>query len=357
MPHEAGAVRVSVDVGLAPDVAFAALVDELATVLRRRGVRFDPRTDGTVIANDTVVGRVAVWEAGTRAVLQWYPATWQPERVTELEIRVDDIAGGARLAIEQRGWGAVIGDAAELAGWFAAEVAGPLLQAMTPVALGDWLTDRLARRPSGPQSRATYRDPLFHYPNFRVILSELALTPADYLLEVACGGGAFLKLALASGCRAAGVDHSIDMVEVARDANRDALAEGRLEIVEADAGTLPFADDQFTCAAMTGVLGFLADPVAALKEIRRVLAPGGRAVILGTDPENRGTPAAPEPMASRLRFYEEQDLENLGRAAGFASVRAFRRDLEQYAREAGVPEGALPLFAGPGARFLLVHKT
>lgn len=77
---------------------------------------------------------------------------------------------------------------------------------------------------------------------------------------------------------------------------------------------------------------------------------------MGADPELRGTPAAPEPMASRLRFYEESELEDLGRAAGYGSVRAVRREVEEHAREAGVPEERLPLFSGSGPRFLLARK-
>lgn len=48
-----------------------------------------------------------------------------------------------------------------------------------PAGLGDWLTDRRARRPAGAQARAVYRDPLYHYPNFRAILAELALSPVS----------------------------------------------------------------------------------------------------------------------------------------------------------------------------------
>jgi SAM-dependent methyltransferase len=107
---------------------------------------------------------------------------------------------------------------------------------------------------------------------------------------------------------------------------------------------------------MTGVLGFLPDPVAALAEIRRVLRAGGRLVVLGSDPEMRGTPAAPEPMASRLRFYDEDELERLGREAGFEDISVERRSLERFAREAGVPEEVLPLFEGPGASFLFARK-
>jgi len=266
------------------------------------------------------------------------------------------VGSGTRVVLEHKSWGRLLGDPGELAGWFARELVAPLLWATSPAALGDWLTDRQARRPSGPQSRAVYRAPLYHYPNFRVILAELALTPADYLIEVGCGGGALLKEALGSGCRASAVDHSREMVQLTTEVNHDAVAEGRLEVRQASADHLPFADDTFTCAAMTDVLGFLPDPVAAFREIRRVLVKGGRLVVLGSDPELQGTPAAPEPMASRLRFYDSDDLKRLAREAGLAEIHVVRRDLEPFAREVGVPEEHLPLFAGPGARFLFARK-
>ena len=165
-----------------------------------------------------------------------------------------------------------------------------------------------------------------------------------------------LKEALKSGCRAAAIDHSLDMVRLAREVNHDAIAEGRLEIRQASADQLPFLDATFTCAAMTGVLGFLPHPVAALREIRRVLTEGGRLVVLGSEPRLRGTPAVPEPMASRLRFYEDDELRHLAIEAGFDSASVVRRDLEPFARMAGVPEEHVALFAGEGAPFLLALK-
>jgi SAM-dependent methyltransferase len=92
-----------------------------------------------------------------------------------------------------------------------------------------------------------------------------------------------------------------------------------------------------------------------LAEIRRVLRPGGRLVVLGSDPELMGTPAAPEPMASRLRFYDDEQLAALGRSAGFDEVEVARHDLEPFAREAGVPPEHVPLFAGV-TRFLLARR-
>jgi SAM-dependent methyltransferase len=349
-------IQASIDLPLDPAEAFDILVDELGLALGRLGLEFEPGPDGRVVEGPNVVGRVIAWTPGERIGLEWHPADWAADEATAVELRFEPRKGGVRVVVEQRGWGRLLGEPGEVAGWFAGAVAAPLLAATAPKALGDWVTDRRARRPSGDSSRRVYRDPLYHYPNFAVILSELSLKADDHLIEVACGGGALLKSALRSGCRAAAIDHSADMVRLTRHENAGEVAAGRLAVTQAAAESLPFPDGTFTCAAMTGVLGFLSDPVAALAEIRRVLAPGGRLVALGSDIRWKGTPAAPEPMASRLRFYGDHELATLARHAGFDHVEVVRRDLEPHAREAGVPEEHLPLFAGAGAPFLIARR-
>jgi SAM-dependent methyltransferase len=350
-------VSISIELALAPVTAFVVFVEELAVALAQGGMDFEAGADGCVTEGEFEVGRVIAWKPGELIQLQWHQADWKTEEVTTIEVRFEPVDGGTRVTLEHRGWGGLIGDAGELAGWFARAVAAPFLQASSPRGFGSWLTDRRARRPSGSQARHVYRDPLYHYPNFRVILQELALSRDDYLIEVGCGGGALLAEALKSGCLAAAVDHSPDMAQLAREVNHEAMAEGRLEIRQASADQLPFPDATFTCAAMTGVLGFLPDPVAALRELWRVLGEGGRLVVLGSDPAWRGTPAAPEPMASRLRFYQDDELRRLAEQAGFAKAEVVRRDLEPFARQAGVPQEHLTLFAGAGAPFLLAQKS
>lgn len=349
-------VSMSIELAFAPMKSFEVFIEELTVALTQNGISFEAGANGRITEGGFEVGRVIAWIPGEMIQLQWHQADWEKEEVTNVEMRFEPINGGTRVTLEHDGWGGLIGGPGELAGWFARTVVSPFLQATSPRGFGNWLTDRRARRPSGTQARDTYRYPLYHYPNFRVILQELALSRDDYLIEVGCGGGAMLTEALKSGCRAAAVDHSPDMVQLAREVNHDADAEGRLEIRQASADHLPFRDATFTCAAMTGVLGFLPDPVAALRELRRVLVEGGRLVALGSDPTLRGTPAAPEPMASHLRFYEDEELLQLAIEAGFAKATVARRDLEPYARQVGVPEEHLALFAGPGTAFLLAEK-
>ena len=349
-------VSVSIDLAFPSTTAFDILVEELTAALAQNGMVFEAGTNGHMTSGEFEVGRVVAWKPGELIRLQWHQADWEPEETTNVEMRFEPVDGGTRVTVEHRGWGGLLGSPGELAGWFAVSVVAPFLQVTAPSAFGNWLTDRRARRPSGAQARGVYRDPLYHYPNFQVILDELALSPDDYLIEVGCGGGALLAQALKSGCRAAAIDHSPDMVQLARQVNHDAIIEGRLDIQQASADHLPFPDATFTCAAMTGVFGFLPDPVAALRELRRVLDAGGRLVVLGSEPALRGTPAAPEPIASRLRFYEDDELQRLAEEAGFAQAQVVRRDLEPFARQAGIPEEHVALFAGPGAPFLLARK-
>jgi SAM-dependent methyltransferase len=277
---------------------------------------------------------------GMRVFVEWEPAEWEPAEHGRAVLRLEAAAHGSTVKLELSRDDELIGE------WFVSQAAVPLLRAVSPEAHGDWLTDRRARRPSGTEARGVYADPLYHWPNFRAILAELELGTDDVLLEVGCGGGAFLHEALKSGCRAAAIDHSPEMVRLARKQNAAAVAEGRLEVVEGDAAALPFEDGRFTAAVMTGVLGFLPDTVAAFAEIRRVLARGGRFVALGADPAMKGTPAAPEPMASRLSFYTDEEHERLAREAGFDEVEVKRISLLEHARKAGLPEDALTLFDG-----------
>jgi ubiquinone/menaquinone biosynthesis C-methylase UbiE len=349
-------VWTSIDLPLEPAAAFKTVVEELQLALVQSGMRLEAGPHGRIMQGEFEVGRVTGWESGKHITLDWRQASWQGDEVTNFDILFTPTGGGTQVKFGQRHWGRLIGDGSETAGWFVSAIAAPFMQATSPEGLGDWITDRRARRPSGAQFRAVYADPLFHYPNFRVILDELGLAANDYLLEVGCGGGALLKDALKSGCKAAAVDHSADMVRLALQTNRDAVETGRLVILEAGADRLPFANETFTCATMTGVLGFLADPVEAFRELWRVLQKRGRFVGLGSEPSLRGTPAAPEPMASRLQFYEDDELEDLARRAGFSTVKVVRRVLEQYAREVGVPEEHLPLFAGAGTPFLIAGK-
>jgi ubiquinone/menaquinone biosynthesis C-methylase UbiE len=100
------------------------------------------------------------------------------------------------------------------------------------------------------------------------------LEPGTDLLDVGCGPGtitADLARRLAPG-RVLGLDRSAEVLEAAR---RDAGDLATLEYREGDAYALPVEDASFDAVHAHQVLQHLADPVAALREMRRACRPGG----------------------------------------------------------------------------------
>lgn len=354
-------IRASVDLeGVRPGEAFDQMVADLVDSLKTEGIDFIPGPNGLAREGPAAIGEVTVWNPPVEFELEWHTAAaWDPKDKTKVIVSFEPIEGGTRVTFENQGWGGLVGDrGAMLSEWFVDQALAPLIRAMSPKPFSTWLTDRRGRRPSGAIARAEYRNPTFHLPIFKAILHYLQLTPTDYMIEVGCGGGAFLKDALKSGCRAAAIDHSEDMVAVAKDLNSDAIGARRLEVLQSKAYPLPYPDETFSCAVSTSVFGFIDDPKSFLSEIHRVLRAGGRLVLQEGSKETRGTPATPEPIASQVHFYEDEELVELAKNAGFSRASVERPDLGPFAREAALPEDLVSIFSGQGvSQFLLATKA
>ena len=99
-------------------------------------------------------------------------------------------------------------------------------------------------------------------------------------LDVCCGTGD-LTLALASrGFETTGVDFSEPMLSVARRRGARRKEKGRPRFIQGDALQLPFASDSFDVVTVAYGLRNLADVDAGLRELTRVLRPGGTLLIL-----------------------------------------------------------------------------
>jgi ubiquinone/menaquinone biosynthesis C-methylase UbiE len=113
------------------------------------------------------------------------------------------------------------------------------------------------------------------------VLDLLEISPTDAVLELGSGPGVALELAakrLPQG-RIVGVDVSQTMVEMARHRNHHAIEVGRVEVKLGTADDLPFGDATFDAALTINSLHIWTDPVAALREIRRTMRPGGRIAV------------------------------------------------------------------------------
>ncbi len=100
--------------------------------------------------------------------------------------------------------------------------------------------------------------------------------PADRILDLGCGTGIVartLRDRLGGAARITGVDASAEMIGAARSVAPD------LDWRVGNAMELPFADASFELVISQQMLQFVTDRAAAVREIRRVLAPGGRVVL------------------------------------------------------------------------------
>lgn len=131
--------------------------------------------------------------------------------------------------------------------------------------------------------------------NLRAI-EALEVKPNDHILDIGCGHGRGLaRLAeLALDGRITGADPSALMAEIAVRRNRKLVRARRVGVVIAGADALPFLDAAFDKALCVHVVYFWTDLVAPLREIARVLKPGGRlALVLRTNANAAAVQAFP----------------------------------------------------------------
>jgi ubiquinone/menaquinone biosynthesis C-methylase UbiE len=161
------------------------------------------------------------------------------------------------------------------------------------------LGGRLLMGAAGPGTREEHR----------MALSMLELSPSDRVLDVACGPGNFARgFARAAGeGLVVGLDASRTMLAVAVRETESA----NLAYVRGDACALPFRDGSFDAVCCFAALYLIQEPMRALDEIARVLAPGGRVALLSSC--NRGplsagaTNAVVRPL-SGVRIFARDEL-------------------------------------------------
>jgi demethylmenaquinone methyltransferase/2-methoxy-6-polyprenyl-1,4-benzoquinol methylase len=142
----------------------------------------------------------------------------------------------------------------------------------------------------------------------RALVSAADPHAGDRVLDVATGTGMVAaELLRRCECSLVGIDQSAAMLARAR--ARFAVAGSRVELIEGQAEALPFADASFDVLTFTYLLRYVDDPAATIRELARVLRPGGRIASL----EFGVPPLAPARWAWRV--YTALGLPLLGRLA------------------------------------------
>lgn len=164
----------------------------------------------------------------------------------------------------------------------------------------------------------------------RVELARLGLRPGQVVLDAGCGPGTDtfeLEGLVASGGRVVGVDASEMMIEVAR--QRAVACDSAAEFVVGDVRALDLPDATFDLVRCVFVLLHVENPGDAVRELTRVLRPGGRLVCIDFDHQMDAVDATDVALAERVfrgRFAELRNprigrqLRGLFVAAGLVKV-------------------------------------
>jgi ubiquinone/menaquinone biosynthesis C-methylase UbiE len=151
-------------------------------------------------------------------------------------------------------------------------------------------------------------------------MALLELKRGDRLLDVGCGHGRTVERAadmVGEGGLVVGIDASEEMLRMATRRCQRLIDGGRVRLMLADSASIPYPDESFDKVVTVHTLYFWDDPRRHLRELHRVLRPGG-CLAVGFNP--KGTAATTNFPASVYSFYDVDEVRDLLREAGFPSV-------------------------------------
>ncbi len=147
------------------------------------------------------------------------------------------------------------------------------------------------------------------HPETQGLIDRLELRGGGLVLDAGCGTGTVTGLLadrVGSDGTAVGLDIDLGALEWAAWALQRQPSQRRIDLWHGDLVALPFADDTFDAAWCSSVLGYVAEPQAGLRELVRVVRPGGRVLALSGDAARHTfLPIAPD-LERRLRDVQHR---------------------------------------------------
>lgn len=158
-------------------------------------------------------------------------------------------------------------------------------------------------------------------------LQQVSIENNFKILDVGCGGGRTIqKLASVTGAGlVCGVDYASGSVAVSQRKNAELIKRGLVEVHEASVSQLPFADASFDLATAVETQYYWPDLVNDMKEVRRVLKPGGRLVIIAETYKGGRLDPLKAPVMKLLKssHLSADDQRELFLKAGYDDVQIF----------------------------------
>lgn len=156
-------------------------------------------------------------------------------------------------------------------------------------------------------------------------LTKVTLRSDYVVLDVGCGGGKTIgKLAqMTPNGKIFGIDYSPDMVDFSKEINKRLIAQDQVEIIEESVEKLNFNDNFFDLVTAFETYYFWANFPLALGEIKRVLKPGGRLLLVNE--MLYGVTPAKIIEETHVKLFPLDEIQKVLKSVGFVDVQTFNK--------------------------------
>ncbi|WP_446899074.1 class I SAM-dependent methyltransferase [Clostridium sp. LBM24168] len=180
------------------------------------------------------------------------------------------------------------------------------------------------RKPSGREGKTVASE--MNRDHFELTswgLDKVDIKENFMILDIGCGGGKTInRLAgLIKSGKVIGVDYSKDCVEWSKEFNSQFIKEGRVNVYNSSVERLPFKDGQFDLITAVETIYFWPDLINNLKEIKRVLKPSGKFVIINEMYMDNNSEEQYEEYVDKMNIYTPEELYKIMAKIGYKDIK------------------------------------